>query len=110
DASAFTGECVKLDGQQIAQIDLYSPDLTPTTDKPGWHHLGAGTYTLRFECAGKSSESKGFFPGSTRWPRVFLPTAGLQVLTCGHCRRRTTDGEPVHSQRVIVLLFQAHPS
>ena len=54
---------VKLDGQQIAQLDLYSPDVKPTTDKLGRHHLDAGTHTLRFECLGKSPESKGYFLG-----------------------------------------------
>jgi hypothetical protein len=52
---------VKLDGQQIAQLDFYSPNNAPTADKLGRHHLDAGTHTLRFECAGKFPESKGYF-------------------------------------------------
>jgi len=54
---------VKLDGQPITQLDLYSPDVKPTTDKLGRHHLDAGTHVLRFECAGKAPESKGYFLG-----------------------------------------------
>jgi D-arabinan exo alpha-(1,3)/(1,5)-arabinofuranosidase (non-reducing end) len=54
---------IKLDGQQLAQLDLYSSEVTPTTDKLGRRHLDAGTHTLRFECAGKSPESKGYFLG-----------------------------------------------
>jgi len=54
---------VKLDGQQIAQLDLYSQATSPATDKLGWHQLDAGTHTLRFECAGKAPDSKGYFLG-----------------------------------------------
>jgi hypothetical protein len=54
---------VKLDGQQIAQLDLYSPNTAIIADKLGRRHLDAGTHTLRFECTGKSSESSGYFLG-----------------------------------------------
>ncbi|HEX4342289.1 MAG TPA: glycoside hydrolase family 172 protein [Verrucomicrobiae bacterium] len=54
---------IKLDGQQIAQLNFYSPDAAPATDKLGGHHLDAGAHTLRFECTGKSPESKGNFLG-----------------------------------------------
>jgi Protein of unknown function (DUF2961) len=54
---------VKLDGNGIAQLDLYSPDPTPSEHKLGVHELSAGNHTLRFECTGKSSKSAGFFLG-----------------------------------------------
>jgi len=54
---------VKLDGQPITQLDLYSPDVKPTTDKLGRCHLDDGSHVLRFECVGKSPESKGYFLG-----------------------------------------------
>lgn len=54
---------VKLDDKQVAQLDLYSSNIAPTTHKLGTQHLTAGTHTLRFECVGKSPESKGYFLG-----------------------------------------------
>ena len=54
---------VELDGRQIAQLDFYSTNTVPAADKLGRQHLDAGTHTLRFECAGKSPESKGFSLG-----------------------------------------------
>ncbi len=54
---------IKLDGAQIAQEDLYNPNVTPVEHKWGLRHLAAGTHTLRFDCAGKSPESKGYFLG-----------------------------------------------
>ncbi|MBI5386156.1 MAG: DUF2961 domain-containing protein [Verrucomicrobia bacterium] len=54
---------VKLDGQQIAQHDLYHPDVTPTPHRWGAHKLAAGEHTLRFECVGKSSKSTGYLLG-----------------------------------------------
>ena len=54
---------VKLDGKQIAQLDLYSPDVKPVADKLGRHQLDVGTHTLRFECVGKSPASTGYFLG-----------------------------------------------
>jgi len=54
---------VLLDGKQIAQLDLYDPDITPTAEKLGTQKLTAGTHTLRFECAGKSDKSAGYFLG-----------------------------------------------
>lgn len=54
---------VKLDGRQIAQFDLYSPNTTTAIDKLGWQHLDAGNHTLRFECAGHNAASKGYFLG-----------------------------------------------
>jgi len=52
---------VKLDGEDIGQLNLFALAMTPTTDKLGWHHLDAGKHTLRFECIGKSPESDGYF-------------------------------------------------
>jgi hypothetical protein len=54
---------VLLDGKQIAQLDLYDPDITPTAEKLGTQSLTAGKHTLRFECAGKSDKSAGYFLG-----------------------------------------------
>lgn len=51
---------VKLDSQEIGQLNLFAFSMTPTTDKLGWHHLDTGKHTLRFECTGKSAESLGY--------------------------------------------------
>jgi hypothetical protein len=54
---------VFLDGRQIAQVDLYDPEIVPTTAKLGMQKLPAGTHTLRFECAGNSDKSRGYYLG-----------------------------------------------
>lgn len=54
---------VKLDGAEIARVDLYSREVTPNAHDWGWHELKAGGHTLRFECAGKSSDSSGYYLG-----------------------------------------------
>jgi hypothetical protein len=54
---------VLLDGAQIAQVDLYDPQIVPAAERLGMQTLKAGTHTLRFECAGKSSKSAGYFLG-----------------------------------------------
>ena len=54
---------VLLDGKQIALLDLYDPDIVPTAEKLGTQKLAAGTHTLRFECAGKSPKSAGYYLG-----------------------------------------------
>jgi hypothetical protein len=54
---------VLLDGKQIAKLDLYDSEIVPTAEKLGTQHLTAGTHILRFECAGKSSSSAGYFLG-----------------------------------------------
>jgi hypothetical protein len=54
---------VLLDGRQIAQLDLYDPNISPTSDNLGMQELKAGTHVLRFECAGKSPNSAGHFLG-----------------------------------------------
>ena len=54
---------VLLDGKQIAQLDLYDPEIVPTADKLGIQKLGAGTHILRFECAGKAPKSAGYYLG-----------------------------------------------
>ena len=73
---------VKLDGKQVAQVDLYNPAVTPTAHQLGMHKLAAGKHTLRFECTGKSPSSAGYFlgfdalaarqPGYSRAPEVDL--------------------------------------
>ncbi len=54
---------VLLDGKQLARLDFSSGDTQPATDKLGHVRLGAGAHVLRFECAGKSSESMGYALG-----------------------------------------------
>jgi len=54
---------VLLDGRQIAQLDLYDPEIVPTAEKLGTQKLTEGTHTLRFECAGKSPKSAGYYLG-----------------------------------------------
>jgi hypothetical protein len=54
---------VLLDGEQIALLDLYDPDIVPTAEKLGMQKLATGTHTLRFECVGKSPKSAGYFLG-----------------------------------------------
>ena len=80
---------VKVDGQPIAQSDLYSPDVKPATDKLGRHHLDAGTHTLRFECVGKSPESKGYFLGFD----------ALAVRIPGYSRPASVDLRTLHKTK-----------
>lgn len=54
---------VLLDGQQVAQLDLYAPTVVPTTHALGMRHLAAGEHTLRFEGAGKNPKSAGYYLG-----------------------------------------------
>jgi hypothetical protein len=54
---------VKLDGDQVARLDLYSPDVTPASHSLGTRHLAAGTHTLRFEGEGKNPKSAGYYLG-----------------------------------------------
>ena len=54
---------VLLDGREIGRHDLYAASAGPAQHKWGMHKLTAGTHTLRFECVGKSPQSKGYFLG-----------------------------------------------
>ena len=54
---------VILDGKTIATEDLYYPNVKPTDHNWGSHKLAASPHTLRFECVGKSPDSKGYFLG-----------------------------------------------
>jgi hypothetical protein len=54
---------LKLDGKQIAHLDLYSPDVTPVAHSLGRRHLAAGAHTLRFEGDGKNPKSAGYYLG-----------------------------------------------
>ena len=54
---------VLLDGKQLAQLDLYDAAVTPASHKLGGQKLAAGAHTLRFECAGKTAKSVGYFLG-----------------------------------------------
>ncbi len=54
---------VLLDGKPIARLDLYNPEILPTAEKLGTQTLTEGIHTLRFECAGKSPQSTGYFLG-----------------------------------------------
>jgi len=75
---------VKLDGKEVAQLNLYDADITPTAHKLGIHKLTAGTHTLRFECGGKSPNSAGYFLGfdalSARVP-VYSRAADVDLRT-----------------------------
>ena len=61
---------VSLDGKELGTVDLYDKKVTPKTYNWGKQTLAAGTHTLRFECAGKSDQSKGYFFGLDT---VFVP-------------------------------------
>ncbi len=54
---------VKLDGQPLARLDLYAPEVTPVAQKLGQRELAAGTHVLRFEGAGKAEKSAGYYLG-----------------------------------------------
>lgn len=54
---------VRLDGREVATLDLYNANITPTPHRLGSHTLAAGPHTLRFECVGKARDSKGYFLG-----------------------------------------------
>lgn len=54
---------VKLDGQQVARLDLYSPEVQPAAHDLGTRHLSAGRHTLRFEGEGKNPKSDGYYLG-----------------------------------------------
>jgi hypothetical protein len=54
---------VRLDGQELATIDLFSADIKPSGHKLGLRKLTAGAHTLRFECVGKAEKSKGYLLG-----------------------------------------------
>jgi len=52
-----------LDGEEVGRLDLYAPDVTPTSHRLGRRHLTAGAHTLRFEGAGKNAKSAGYYLG-----------------------------------------------
>jgi hypothetical protein len=54
---------VRLDGKEIATLDLHDPHITPTPHRLGIQTLNAGEHTLRFECTGKAPDSKGYSLG-----------------------------------------------
>ncbi len=54
---------VRLDGDDVGRLDLFSPDLKPASHKLGTRSLAAGEHRLRFECIGKAEDSKGWFLG-----------------------------------------------
>jgi hypothetical protein len=54
---------VKVDGHQVASWDLFNPNVTPAAHKLTGQKLAAGEHTLRFECVGKTAESKGYLMG-----------------------------------------------
>jgi hypothetical protein len=49
-----------LDGNEVAQVNLFSPDIQAKTHKLGTQTLSAGEHTLRFVCTGKADKSKGY--------------------------------------------------
>jgi hypothetical protein len=54
---------VTLDGKKLATVDLFAEQVTPRAYDWGRQTLAAGAHTLRFECMGKSVQSKGYFFG-----------------------------------------------
>ncbi len=54
---------ILLDGRPIARLDLYNPNIVPSSDQLGVQTLSAGKHILRFECVGKSPDSGGYFLG-----------------------------------------------
>ena len=78
---------VKLDGEQIAEQDLYDPNVTPVEHKWGMRKLGPGVHTLRFECAGKSPKSKGYYLGFGAWWAAPRSIAAPPASTSAPCRR-----------------------
>jgi hypothetical protein len=52
-----------LDGQELATVDLYGPQIRRESYHWGEHKLSAGEHTLRLECTGKSEKSKGYYLG-----------------------------------------------
>lgn len=73
---------VFLDGAEIGTVDLYFFRDKLTEFKWGRHELTAGAHTLRFECAGKNSASRGYSLGFdqliARTP-VYLRPAGFDL-------------------------------
>ncbi len=73
---------VKLDAKEVARLNLYAPEVTPSEHKLGMQKLSSGEHTLRFECVGKAPNSAGFFPGLwTRCRHVSRFTAGPRMST-----------------------------
>ena len=54
---------VKLDGKDVATLDLYTPTITHHAHSLGVRALAKGSHTIRFECVGKSKASKGYYLG-----------------------------------------------
>jgi hypothetical protein len=54
---------VKLDGKELATLNLFNPTTTPKAHRLGLQTLAAGPHVLRFECVGKTPASKGFYLG-----------------------------------------------
>jgi len=54
---------VKLDGEEVGVWDLWADNVVPTDYSLGLRTLKAGKHALRFECRGKSANSKGWFLG-----------------------------------------------
>ncbi len=52
-----------LDGNKIATVDLYTPEIGTTEKRWGTHALAAGQHTLRLQCVGKAATSIGYFLG-----------------------------------------------
>ncbi|MEK7677180.1 MAG: hypothetical protein AAB676_15235 [Verrucomicrobiota bacterium] len=50
---------VSLDGKELATVDLYADKPQRKAHDWGWHVLTPGEHVLRFECMGKSANSRG---------------------------------------------------
>jgi hypothetical protein len=54
---------VKLDGRQVAKLDLFNTSPVAADHPLGFQNLAAGKHVLRLECAGKAAASAGYFLG-----------------------------------------------
>ncbi len=73
---------VKLDGRELAVMDLYNPAVTPTSHRWGARKLTAGQHVLRFECMGKAEKSKGYllgFDAMTAQEPAYVRPAGFDL-------------------------------
>ncbi len=54
---------VRLDGQEVANLNLHSAEISSKSQRLGTHTLTAGSHTLRFEGNAKSPQSQGYLLG-----------------------------------------------
>jgi hypothetical protein len=75
---------VRLDGKEVANLNLHSPEISSKSTRLGTHLLAAGTHTLRFEGNGKATSSQGYLLGfdtlTARLP-VYQRSPGFDLRT-----------------------------